>query len=83
MRFRFDDLPAAQRRQQIFGLCSADEGMPVNCESALRSDDTDVQWLLRKSYIELRRSHPGSRSRITKAFATPAGLAAQANGKLF
>jgi hypothetical protein len=82
MRFQFDDLPAAQRRLRILTLCSSDEGLPINCENGPSSEDVDIKWLLRKSYIELRRTKPGSRSRVTKAFATPSGLAAQVGGTL-
>lgn len=82
MRFQFDDLPAAERRLRILAFCAADEGLRVNCESGFSSEDADMKWLLRKCYIELRRTRPGSLSRATKAYATTSGVAAQVSGKL-
>jgi len=62
---RFDDLPTAHRRLKILDACAREEGLPLNCESSLRTDNADIKWLLRKVYIELRRTRPGTKSRMT------------------
>ena len=78
---RFDELPAAQRRLKLLEICASEEGLWLNCDNGLSTDHADVRWLLRKAYIKLGRSRPGTRSRMTKGFTTPSGNAAHRAGK--